>query len=275
MPPKTKQLQAIARKKEIDKHKSEKNSANLADKTFGLKNKKGKKQQAFIKDATHAFKGAEINKAAKAKAQKKKKVEDKKAADLEMKRMYGEMTNVARNKKTGKRMTRNEIAEEKKREEAVAEEKKRREEFWANLSLEEKIEHKRAQLDTSQCTPVTAATFAAWRQAKIDKKMAAEQKILASQKTDKRKGKQKGAGGGSTISGKSLFALDASLFKDDAAAVAEEDILAMPEPEEEVDSDKDSDSDSDSDSDTDSDDDDGKKGGAKVEVKKVRWVIFG
>jgi hypothetical protein len=96
MPPKTKVLQANARKKELDKYKSAKNSQNLADKTFGLKNKKGKKQQAYVKDATKAMKGEEMNREAKAKFAKKKKVEDKKAADMAMKKMYGEMSNAPR-----------------------------------------------------------------------------------------------------------------------------------------------------------------------------------
>lgn len=220
-----------------------------------------------MKDATKAMKGEEMNREAKAKFAKKKKVEDKKAADMAMKKMYGEMSNAPRNKKTGKRMTRNEVAAEKKAQEKVEEERRKKEEFWASLSLEEKIEHKRAALDTSQCTPVTAESFAAWRQAKIDKKMEEAAKILAAQSKDKRKGKAKG---GSGISGKALFALDASLFKDDDQGVSlDDDILAMSEPdEEEEDEDKDSDSDSSS-SDSDSDDDDEKEETKKEEKKEV------
>ena len=39
-------------------------------------------------------------------------------------------------------MTRQEIADEKVRQQKAEEERRKKEEFWANLSLEEKIEHK-------------------------------------------------------------------------------------------------------------------------------------
>lgn len=81
------------------------------------------------------------------------------------------------------------------------------------------------------------------------------------------------------VSGRELFAIDKSLFKDDTAAGGMDDILAMSEPEEEEnESDEDSDDrgflDSDSDMD-DSDDEDAGKGKVSYRCTDYHLPVLG
>lgn len=239
----------------VDAARSKAKDQYLADKTFGLKNKKKSKNvQAYIQQTTMAVKGKEMREKAKAAEAKKSKKAAKKAQEDQMKALFGTMTKTVRGK-DGKKLTRNEIAAKKKEDEAKEAERKKKAEYWESLTLEEKIEHKRAQLDPAKCTPVTPETFKVWHDAKLAKKKAAEDK-----RAEELKAAQKGRGKKSMkVSGRELFAINKSLFKDDTAAVDDDDILAMSEPEEEADSeeeDKDDKGFLDSDSDMDDSDDD-------------------
>ena len=69
----------------------------LADKTFGLKNKKKSKNvQQFIQQTTMAVKGNEIRAKQKAAAEKKSKKDLKKAQEQAMKAMFGGMEKTVR-----------------------------------------------------------------------------------------------------------------------------------------------------------------------------------
>ena len=236
-----------AKKQQKQDKKTAKNAGKdqaLSDKTFGLKNKKGAKGKQFVQQTTMQLKGHEINvsqlvrlynpaittlkdanfKAAKKKAEDRKKQKELKAREEEAaKALFGSMEKTVRGK-DGKKLTRAQISAMKKAEEEKAAELKRKKELWDTLTLEEKIEHKRAQLDTTLCTPVTPENFAVWKAAKRAKKEAAEDARVAAIKAG-RKGKHKNKD--MKVTGRDLFKLDSSLFKDDASSLDTTDILAM------------------------------------------------
>ncbi|KAM6071089.1 zinc finger CCCH domain-containing protein 15 [Chlamydotis macqueenii] len=86
MPPK-KQQQPAGGSKKADQKKKEK---IIEDKTFGLKNKKGAKQQKFIKAVTHQVKFGQQNprQAAQTESEKKLKKEDKKKELQELNELF-------------------------------------------------------------------------------------------------------------------------------------------------------------------------------------------
>ncbi|XP_066178597.1 zinc finger CCCH domain-containing protein 15 [Sylvia atricapilla] len=86
MPPK-KQQQPAGGSKKADQKKKEK---IIEDKTFGLKNKKGAKQQKFIKAVTHQVKFGQQNprQAAQSESEKKLKKEDKKKELQELNELF-------------------------------------------------------------------------------------------------------------------------------------------------------------------------------------------
>ena len=85
MPPK-KQAQAGGSKKTEQKTKEK----IIEDKTFGLKNKKGAKQQKFIKAVTHQVKFGQQNprQVAQSEAEKKLKKDDKKKELQELNELF-------------------------------------------------------------------------------------------------------------------------------------------------------------------------------------------
>ncbi|KAM6463475.1 zinc finger CCCH domain-containing protein 15 [Liasis olivaceus] len=87
MPPKKQPAAAAAGSKKADQKKKEK---IIEDKTFGLKNKKGAKQQKFIKAVTHQVKFGQQNprQAAQADADKKLKKDDKKKELQELNELF-------------------------------------------------------------------------------------------------------------------------------------------------------------------------------------------
>jgi len=230
----------------------------LSDKTFGMKNKKGTKGQKFVQQTTMALKGGEIRAAKKKEADRKSKKELKKQEEAAAQALFGSMEKTVRDK-DGKKLTRNQIAAKKKAEEDKKLELQRKQDEWDTLTLEEKIEHKRAALDTTKCTPITPENFAVWKAAKRARREAAEE-AKADLIRKKMRGKNKNIG---KVSGRELFKIDASLFKDDAASFDNSEILAMSEPEESADEEEDKEDrgflDSDSDMDTDDEDDAPKK----------------
>ena len=79
-------------------------------------------------------------------------------------------------------------------------------------TIEESIEEERKRLPATGLTPVTAESFARWKEARTKRK--AEE--LESRRVDE--AKKTGTKGYSALSGRALFTYDPSLFKDDDAA---------------------------------------------------------
>lgn len=211
-----------------------------ADKTFGLKNaKKSKKVQAAIAHVNKQYRGDEMKRQAEAKAAKKSKKAAKEAAAREMQSLFGAMDESKKGDRkvmfNGKKMTRNEIAAMKEEAKRRKEEEERKRAAFEALSLEEKIEFRRKELDMSKCTKVTEESFRAWREAK-DARIRAENEAKVAEEMAKG-GKKKAKGAITVLSGKSLFEFDASLFKDDDAAVGDEDKFEFDGEEEEEDDD--------------------------------------
>ena len=207
-----------------------------ADKTFGLKNaKKSKKVQAAIAHVNKQYRGDEMQRQAEAKAAKKNKKAAKAKEAHDMKTLFGAMDERGKgNRKVmfnGKKMTRNEIAAMKEEAKRLKEEEERRKAAFDALSLEEKIEFRRKELDMSKCTKVTEESFRAWREAK-DARIRAENEAKVAEEMAK-SSKKKAKGAITVLSGKSLFEFDATLFKDDDAAVGTEDKFEFDGPEEE------------------------------------------
>lgn len=83
--------------------------------------------------------------------------------------------------------------------------------------LEEIIEEERSQLKSDGLTPVTAVSFAAWKERR-EKRKQDELEAKMAEEAKKAKGGKKNAGSG-IMSGKALFTYDPTLFKDDDDAV--------------------------------------------------------
>jgi len=83
----------------------------------------------------------------------------------------------------------------------------------------EQIEEERAKLDTSECTPVTPETFAAWKEKKKKEKME-EMKKLAEESTSKKGSKKKQHRSG--LTGRALFTFRPNIFQDDLDAAGDE-----------------------------------------------------
>ena len=95
------------------------------------------------------------------------------------------------------------------------------------LPIEEQIEEQRQALDKGALTPVTEKSFAEWKERKKQRlKAEAEKKVVDAKKKTGGKGLQ-------VLSGKALFAYDATLFKDDENAMDDKGYEEEPEEEEE------------------------------------------
>ncbi len=170
----------------------DKKKAGKVDKTFGMKNKKGK----AVQNMARAAQGSNAAQDAKAfKAQK----EAAKRAEIEA---MNALLFVEAKKKSELR---------KKKEEPKP---KVEEEEEEPKELELAIEFRKKKLTTR--TPVTLERLQEWLQKKKDAKAAAERsKLTKAQEALQRGKKLKG------LTGRDLFSADASLFVDDEEAAAE------------------------------------------------------
>jgi hypothetical protein len=90
-------------------------------------------------------------------------------------------------------------------------------EDFEELDISEQIEIERARLDTSKGTKITEEIFMEW--------LATRKKQLDAEIEQSRTEGSKNKKGAQTLSGRSLFQLDPSLFKDDANAAADTDLV--------------------------------------------------
>ena len=196
----------------------------VVDKTFGLKNKKGKKAQDLVKQVARS-KQAENESRDKLKTEKKNAKIAKIQQEMELKALFSEGLSITVKKKDL----------HKKKEGAaggggggggggVGD---HYDDAWAEaelakagvtvpgggLTLEQRIEKKRADLAASgkKGTPVTPETFKKWKEAKVARLL--KEKVDAAAAEEKKK-----KGGKSILSGKDLYALKKDLFVDDAEA---------------------------------------------------------
>jgi hypothetical protein len=95
-----------------------------------------------------------------------------------------------------------------------------KEESKDDRPIEEIIEEERANLKSDGLTPVTAESFAAWKERRNARKQKELEDKMA-EEAAKAKGGKKGAKSG-IMSGKALFTYDPTLFKDDDDAVDDE-----------------------------------------------------
>ena len=169
--PMTEKEQKEVKRMEEQRKKDKKNERTSQDRTFGLKNKnKSTVVKNYIKKVDQGLQGDRYRREEhEERTKEEKKTKAQHAAD-EMAALFGQIDMKARMNATvmynGKKMTRNQIAAHK---DAVAQAKAdeaARLAAWDNLPLAEKIEAKRKELDLDRCTPVTEASFRAWREAK-------------------------------------------------------------------------------------------------------------
>lgn len=95
------------------------------------------------------------------------------------------------------------------------------------LDMYEKIDLERSKLDTTKGTPITEKTFKVWKEKQRLQKIK-DAALLDKQEKLAGKNKARAAHG---MSGRQLFALDPSLFEDDADAAADGDYEAEEEDE--------------------------------------------
>lgn len=214
----------------------------IEDSTFGLKNKnKSKKVQDFVKRVETTVKnsngGAD---AAKAKDAKKEQQIAKELQEEEMRILFNEgISNQFGKKKSTAKSTAEQMGiseaskevakildgfssdsdsdeEDLQFNEIFVEEENTVIEVFREKTIEDIIEEQRAKLaaDGKTGTPVTAESFAIWRQAKLAKRQADAEARMKLEQT-----KKKGGKGLSVLTGKELFNYNASLFVDDDAAI--------------------------------------------------------
>lgn len=222
MPPKGGEKAKKAARREQEKKKDK----IVEDKTFGLKNKnKSKVVQKFVQNVQKQVKGSD--------AQKEQLRQEKKQQKLlriqqeqELKALFSEALSI----NVKKADLRKKKAQPEPGQLATSGPGSRAkggdhyDEAWAEAelakatldsdekSLEQRIEDQREAMRQQgrQGTPITAETFALWKQRKAARlRQEAETALKAEQL------KRKGGKGLSLLSGKQLFAHDASLFVDD------------------------------------------------------------
>lgn len=224
----------------------------VADKTFGLKNKsKSKVVQKQIKQITTSVKGASMAAQEKAAQEKKNAKMAKMQADEELRALFGAGLDAGAKKKEKSKQEKAKEQESKlKKDESEKVKVLKDYPFIADemlastgmlnelspeelsieldsfmktgvserLTLEQVIELQRAKMRSEglQGTPVTERTLAEWKARKAERlRLAAVAKVAAELK------KKKGGKGLSVLSGKELFAYNASLFVDDDEADGE------------------------------------------------------
>eukprot|EP00630_Chrysocystis_fragilis_P005734 CAMPEP_0197389872 /NCGR_PEP_ID=MMETSP1165-20131217/2005_1 /TAXON_ID=284809 /ORGANISM="Chrysocystis fragilis, Strain CCMP3189" /LENGTH=277 /DNA_ID=CAMNT_0042915319 /DNA_START=33 /DNA_END=866 /DNA_ORIENTATION=+ len=217
MPPKGGEKAKKAARREQEKKKDK----VVEDKTFGLKNKnKSKVVQKFVQNVQKNIKGGD--------AQRDKQREEKKQAKLlriqqeqELKALFSEALSINVKKSDLRKKKNVPDAQPEKGggqkqsdhyDEAWAEAELAKQEPSAEKSLEQMIEEQREAMrkEGKEGTPVTAESFAAWKRRKAERLREEQEAILKAEQL-----KKKGGKGLSVLSGKQLFAHDASLFVDD------------------------------------------------------------
>lgn len=230
----------------------EKSAQMMSDATFGLKNKnKSSKVQKYVKQVETAVKHSDGSAARAANAEMKKATKISKAAqEEELRKLLGEgLMGAAEGpgkkadalKARAEALGLTEISERNAEllaefssdssEEEVERKEKRTtifldsdsendetggERIYREKTIEDLIDEQRAKLQSAgeAGTPVTEESFAKWRKGKLEQKeREAEERVRAEQT------KKKGGKGLSVLSGKELFKYDATLFRDDDAAI--------------------------------------------------------
>ncbi|KAJ1451321.1 hypothetical protein M885DRAFT_530087 [Pelagophyceae sp. CCMP2097] len=213
--------------KKLDKIKElQKKDKNIVvDKTFGLKNKgKSKKVQTFVSQVqsqSNHDKGRAEELRSQKKAQKSAAIE----AEMEMRSLFSEGLSITvhRGDLRKKKVTEgigaaaggggggHGASDHYDSQWAEAELEK----AGANLVVEDRIEKARAEFKASGVvgTPVTLATFTAWKAAKLEKKLDAKRALIKAEQL-----KKKGGKGLSILSGRDLYLMQKDLFVDDADA---------------------------------------------------------
>lgn len=85
------------------------------------------------------------------------------------------------------------------------------------ITMEQEIEEERALLDSTKCTPVTLASFNAWKERKVQEKQAALEAKIKAEEAKGKKDKSQMA----FMSGRALFDYNPDMFEDDEGADTE------------------------------------------------------
>mmetsp|Transcript_1909 Transcript_1909/g.2895 ORF Transcript_1909/g.2895 Transcript_1909/m.2895 type:complete len:305 (-) Transcript_1909:4273-5187(-) len=223
MPPKNKQ-------KEGKKTQEKKKDKIVEDKTFGLKNKnKSKQVQKYVKSVEKQIKQNSVSE--KLKEQKKQQRQIRIQQEQELKALFSEGLSISI-KKSDLRKKKEKASELRSMgaggggsgnktdhyDDAWAEaELAKAGEIMQNANdeptLEQRIEQQREEMrkQGKTGTPVTQETFAAWKARKAQRIHEAKEAALRAEQL-----KKKGGKGLSILSGKDLWAMDNTLFVDDA-----------------------------------------------------------
>ena len=221
-------------KKEGDKLKAKKQAEREGeDKTFGIKNKnKSKRIQKEIAGGGQGLYGDIQKKEEKRKQDAIDRKKKAKETEAEMNKLFGTIDEKKRGKTVvmfnGKKMTRNEIAAAKKEAEEEKADEEAKKAAFDRLTIFEKVEVWRQELDSDACTRCTAETFAAWR-AKKDAANLAKKAETAAAAMRKKSSRHNARLEVSGLSGKDLFEIDAGIFKDDDAAVVKDEVFEYDE----------------------------------------------
>ncbi|XP_018008563.1 zinc finger CCCH domain-containing protein 15 [Hyalella azteca] len=206
MPPKPSSKPANKESKKTELKKKEK---IVEDKTFGLKNKKGSKQQKFIQQVQHQVKNSGLNKTQKQLEKEKedaKKEKEKKKLELEQlnailkpvqqlgkgvdpKSVVCAFFKQGTCTKGAKCKFSHDLAVEKKPQDRKKAEK------GDEMSIEELVERERAALGVNT-TKVTEETFLAWYKKKAKERAAAMKKATDKKKSDLKSGRDVRVSGG-------------------------------------------------------------------------------
>eukprot|EP00606_Chrysophyceae_sp_TOSAG23-5_P000869 GSChrysophyteH2.ASY1.ANO1.1423.1 assembled CDS len=214
----------------------EKSAQALSDATFGLKNKnKSAKVQQFVNQVKVAVKHSDGSAAREGQNMLKKANKLQKAAEqAELNRLLGEGLTGQTNKKMSDLEAKAAalgLTEMSAEVEEMYEVKEKRKTIYLDSddsdadegtrvyrekTIEDLIDEQRAKLQSEgkPGTPVNETTFSAWRKKKLEERQKAAEERVRIEQT-----KKKGGKGLSVLSGRELFKYDASLFKDDDAAI--------------------------------------------------------
>ncbi|KAJ8611735.1 hypothetical protein CTAYLR_009198 [Chrysophaeum taylorii] len=209
------------------------------DKTFGLKNKnKSKVVQKYVANVQKNLKGADPAKE-KAREEKKQLKIMRIQQEQELKALFSEALSI-NVKKSDLRKKKSESAQATAPTTTSSSASKPSDHYddaWAEAELEKAdvqetlLEHRiEAQREAMRKegkvgTPVTPETFAEWKKRKAERLRREKEAALKAEQL-----KKKGGKGLSVLSGKDLFALDASLFVDDDDAQIQDDYERRDDP---------------------------------------------
>jgi hypothetical protein len=236
----------------------EQSAKRMDDATFGLKNKnKSSKVQKFVKQVEVAVKHSDGSTARAQNAELKKAQKLARAAEMEELNallgvgLVGNVTGKKRTEMDAKAASLGltsmpedlaellaELSSDSSEEEEVREKRQTiymdsdsdsdREgvTMHREKTIEDLIDEQRAKLaaEGKTGTPVTEASFAVWRKAKLEQRQKEAEARMKMEST-----KRKGGKGLSALSGRELFKYDSSLFQDDDAAVTHEQEMELSE----------------------------------------------